>query len=639
MIGIALNASNLETNIEYYQSHDPDPNDQLEVAYVARLSKVRGMMRAMEADGNFLAKQLAGLSQCEMDIDEIVSKCSNSWDTLAKRLSRALYFFCNNQVVVYNEGSLLQKEKHELLSLVLPIAGFAHQTNVHVANNLNSQLTISWFDNRSKDAARVLFVLIQLALASQRDDIHKGSQTPCLVQVEVSAEGNEPAAIVLSPDQFPQLTKLSGCDAPEHSIEFKKTVFTAQQQAGLVKTAGQITLTNCVLIDNGQELSQLLKIGVDDVVLRQLKLYENFPFGTDQALKLVEACNKTVVIGSGTAADLFKQEHLVARLKEKAADGGLYHSVKFDFGSFSSSEKEAFRHFLAGTYTQKLGLSGDHATFAATKAEVIQQLSKAYDQDNPDDETCDWSFPIVDILHCSQYQAHLASYVKEKIEPLAFVEPQPPASYPSSAASRVAKYQPPAPCAAEPRARVCACLRGLFSSFSGDFDIMEVRRLLGLTSPAACAQLSQGQCLGTLHILHIYKYVSNRTFMDFWVLRPPEGCGDVASWQELYGRYSQVKTCKESLAILQKRIANYLGMPDPRPLPILSPHMSKEEAAEAFVFLTQFTGIGAVGRNTAHNASGETADDADQTKTADDDDDDDNNINDGSEPGDDAGSN
>ena len=80
-------------------------------------------------------------------------------------------------------------------------------------------------------------------------------------------------------------------------------------------------------------------------------------------------------------------------------------------------------------------------------------------------------------------------------------------------------------------------------------------------------------------------------------------------------------------------------MPDPRPLPILSPHMSQEEAAEAFVFLTQFTGIGAVGRNTAHNAGGETADDAGQTKTADDDDDDDNNNNDGSEPGDDAGSN
>jgi hypothetical protein len=458
MIGIALNASNLETNIEYYQSHDPDPNDQLEVAYVARLSKVRGMMRAMEADGNFLAKQLAGLSQCEMDIDEIVSKCSNSWDTLAKRLSRALYFFCNNQVVVYNEGSLLQKEKHELLSLVLPIAGFAHQTNVHVANNLNSQLTISWFDNRSKDAARVLFVLIQLALASQLDDIRKGSQTPCLVQVEVPAEGNERAAIVLSPDQFPQLaTNLPGYDhktdtsePSDHSIEFKKTVFTAQQQAGLVKTAGQITLTDCVLIDDGQALSELLKMGAHDMVLYQLKLCENFPFGTDQALELVESCTKEIVIGSGTAADLFKQEHLVARLKEKAADGGLYYSVKFDFGSFSSSEKEAFRHFLVGTYTQKLGLSGDHATFAATKAEVIKQLSKAFDQDDPDAETYDWPWSLVDILPNSQYQVHLASYVKEKIEPLAFVEPQPPVPCPSSAASRVAKHQPPAPCAAEP---------------------------------------------------------------------------------------------------------------------------------------------------------------------------------------------
>jgi hypothetical protein len=460
MIDIALNASNLETNIEYYKSHDPDPNDQLEVAYVARLSKVRGMMCAMEANGNFLAKQLAGLSQCEMDIDEIVSKCSKSWDTLANRLSRALYFFCNNQVVVYNEGALLQKEKHELLSLVLPIAGFAHHTNVHVNNDLNSQLTVSWCDNSSKDAARVLFVLIQLALASQLDDIRKGSKTPCLVQVEVPAEGNEPAAIVLSPDQFPQLaTNLLGYDPKtdtsdqfDHSIEFKKTVFTAQQQAGLAKTVGQITLTDCILIDDGQELSDLLKVGAHEMVLWELKLCENFPFGTDQALELVESCNKEIVIGSGAAADLFKQEHLVARLKEKAAEaeGGLYHSVKFDFGSFSSSEKEAFCHFLAGTYTQKLRLLGDHATFAATKAEVIQQLSKAFDQDDPDAETYDWPWNLVDILPNSQYQVHLASYVKEKIKPLAFVEPPPPAPCPSSTASRVAKHQPPAPCAAEP---------------------------------------------------------------------------------------------------------------------------------------------------------------------------------------------
>jgi hypothetical protein len=66
-------------------------------------------------------------------------------------------------------------------------------------------------------------------------------------------------------------------------------------------------------------------------------------------------------------------------------------------------------------------------------------------------------------------------------------------------------------CAQDCCSRVCACLHTLtthvngqdFSPFSGDFDIMEVRCLLGLNSPAACAQLSQGQCLGTLHILHI----------------------------------------------------------------------------------------------------------------------------------------
>ena len=58
MIGIALNVSNLKTNIEYYTTHDPNPNDQLEVAYVVHLFKVRGMMCAMEADDNFLAKQL-----------------------------------------------------------------------------------------------------------------------------------------------------------------------------------------------------------------------------------------------------------------------------------------------------------------------------------------------------------------------------------------------------------------------------------------------------------------------------------------------------------------------------------------------------------------------------------------------------
>ena len=108
----------------------------------------------------------------------------------------SFFLFCNNQVIVYNKGALLQKEKCGRLSLLLAIAGFAHHMNVHINNNLNTQLTISWFDNSSKDATCAIFALIQLALASQCDDIHKGSQMPCLVQVKVPAEGNEPAAIM-----------------------------------------------------------------------------------------------------------------------------------------------------------------------------------------------------------------------------------------------------------------------------------------------------------------------------------------------------------------------------------------------------------------------------------------------------------
>ena len=361
----ALQNPNLQANLEYYKTHDPDPNNQLEVSYAARLSKLRGMISELQGDSKFLNKQLSGFDQCEMDVVDIVG--SQFWSTLVKRLTRALYFFYNNQVVVYHEGAILQKDKHGLLSLVLPIAGFAHQTNVHVDNHLDTQLTVSWFDESSTDAASALFALIQLALVCQSDDIDKGSETPPLVQVEVPAEGNERATIVLSPDQFSKLTELSGCDACDHLIEFKKVVFTAKQQAGLLKTAGQIKLTDCVFVGDGQALSETLEMGANDLVLWQLKLYEKFPFGTGQALILIKSCNKSIVIGGGAAVDLFKQECLMARLKEKAASDGLFYSWKFDFGTFSSSEKELFRDFLAEIYTRKLGLLEDHATFAATK--------------------------------------------------------------------------------------------------------------------------------------------------------------------------------------------------------------------------------------------------------------------------------
>jgi hypothetical protein len=406
------------------------------------LYKLRGMIDELQGDSKFLNKQLSGFDQREMDVVDIVG--SQLWSTLTKRLTRALYFFYKNQVVLYHEGAILQKEKHGLLSLVLPIAGFAHQTNVHVDNHLDTQLTVSWFDcddSSTTDAASALFALIQLALMCQSDDIDKGSETPPMVQVEVPAEGNERATIVLSPDQFSKLTDISGCDACDHLIEFKKVVFTAKQQAGLLKTAGQIKLTDCVFVGDGQALSETLAMGANGLVLWQLKLYEKFPFGTDQALILIKSCNKTIVIGGGAAVDLFKQECLVARLKEKAASDGLFYSWKFDFGTFSSSEKELFRDFLAAIFTRKLGLLEDHATFAATKAAIIQQLSEAYDQDDPDGETYDWPFDMVDILPRSQHQVELASYVKEKIEPLAFVERQPPAPYPPSPTGTDAKQE------------------------------------------------------------------------------------------------------------------------------------------------------------------------------------------------------
>jgi hypothetical protein len=258
-----------------------------------------------------------------------------------------------------------------------------------------------------------------------------------MVQVEVPAEGNERATIVLSPDQFSKLTSLSDCDACDHLIQFKKVVFTAKQQAGLLKTAGQIKLTDCVFVGDDQALYETLAIGANGLVLWQLKLYEKFPFSTEQALILIKSCNKTIVIGGGAAVDLFKQECLMARLKEKAASDGLFYSWKFDFGTFSSSEKELFRDFLAEIYTRKLSLLEDHATFAVTKAAIIQQLSEAYDQGDPDVETYDWPFGMVDILPRSQHQ----SYVKEKIKPLAFVERQPPPPHPPSPTGTDAKQE------------------------------------------------------------------------------------------------------------------------------------------------------------------------------------------------------
>ena len=390
MVRVVLEDAQIQADLEKYKTQEPNPEDETEVAYVALLSKVRGLFSDMEADGgHFLAKQLAGLEECHMDTDNMVSQCSQSWNNLAKQLKRSLYFVNNGKAVIYNEGALLEQEKHAVMSAILPIAGYIHQTNVHVDNQLGTQLTVS-YSNECKDAESAISSLIQIALESQRVESEQ-SLTPCLVQVEVAAEGNDRAPILLSPEEFPNLTKLtkqSNFDASDHLIEFKKAVLTGEQQVGLAKTAGKITLTECGFADDGQALSELMEMGSDDMVLFELNLCGNLPFGPDQALKLVKSCSKTIVIGSGAAADLFNQESLLACLKEKAANNGLYYEMKFEYGSFSSSEKEDFRNFLAAAYALKLGLSQNHAKFAETKAEIIQQLSTAYNQDDPDGETC-----------------------------------------------------------------------------------------------------------------------------------------------------------------------------------------------------------------------------------------------------------
>ena len=138
----------------------------------------------------------------------------------------------------------------------------------------------------------------------------------------------------------------------------------------------------------------------------------------------MESCKRAIVIGSGAAADLLKQKCLIDRLKEKAANDGLFYDWKFDFGSYASNEKTLFRELLADFYKRKLRLAADRATFADQKDKIIRVLSNAYDQDDDDDDgSFDWPFEIVDILPGSQHQVDLANFVKAKIEPLAFVMP------------------------------------------------------------------------------------------------------------------------------------------------------------------------------------------------------------------------
>lgn len=423
-----VNDQHIQANIEYYSTNDPDPNDPSEKAYAERMSNLEDMLSEMKADDNYLKKRLGGLSQSQLDVDGILSK---SWESLAQLVSRNLSFLCGNQVVLYDDGAILEKDKSDVSSVILPNVGFVHNMQVCLTDRQNIQLTVSWSDTcPMEEVEGVIVALIQLAIARQSHLILEGSETPPVVQVDFAAIRNKPAAIVVSPDQFPQLTKLSKCNADELVIKFEKTVFSAEQLRSLLTTAGHIALSECVFADGGESIVESLKSLEEDMTLWKLSLDGNFPFGTKEALDILAAnCSKMIVVGGGAAADLFERKSLVARLEEVAAKDGLFYSWSFEYGDFAPDEKELFREFLAAIFTRKLQLQNDRAKFAAAKAEVIRRLSEAYDQDVPDGETYDWPWDLVEILPRSHNQEELASFVKEKIESLVFSECQPPAPH------------------------------------------------------------------------------------------------------------------------------------------------------------------------------------------------------------------
>ena len=235
--------------MEFYKENDPqDPRQALEASH---LGNVACLQRVLDADSAFVKKELRGFTQRHMHISNI-----SSWGTIGELLQHDICFFEGNQVVVYNNGAFDEKGKHEIVPLLLPVAGFVHQTMVCLKNRFGTELTASWLDGRHEAATGVLFTLIQLALASQDSEIQEGSDTPSLVQVNCSADENKPATLILSPDQLIQLPLLGDddckdpdddCKDPSDNVlEFIQVVFTATQLPALLMTAGQVTLTNCL---------------------------------------------------------------------------------------------------------------------------------------------------------------------------------------------------------------------------------------------------------------------------------------------------------------------------------------------------------------------------------------------------------
>jgi hypothetical protein len=144
--------------------------------------------------------------------------------------------------------------------------------------------------------------------------------------------------------------------------------------------------------------------------------------------------------------------------------------------------------------------------------------------------------------------------------------------------------------------KVCSALEKLGSLFQKEFlplrdvPVAQVRKMLHLQSPDAC-KLSRPAVLCILRVLDLAGYELNQEFRRFWAVPPKEYEGDVAQWEEDYGRYVQIKTGKDNLTTLQKRLANYLGMAEPSTLPDLNENMTGSEEDKVLEFILKKRGL------------------------------------------------
>jgi hypothetical protein len=89
-----------------------------------------------------------------------------------------------------------------------------------------------------------------------------------------------------------------------------------------------------------------------------------------------------------------------------------------------------------------------------------------------------------------------------------------------------------------------------------NFPIKVIRSKVVLETPESCFALGRIGCHAVLYILHNFGFMTHLAFRGNWEI-PPNG--DLEGWRDTHGEFAVLSTRRQSIALMQRRIHDYLG--------------------------------------------------------------------------------